>query len=236
MITLRVADDLPDRKMRLRSPASVQRPYPPRVGSEIWVGAVTTLTGAVAGGTISYALSRQQLNAARVQRNEEERKELQRRSEERRFQAYSNYLTCAQSYRNIAQAYYLHPDNRPTLSEIDTSLHAATDASALVFLVTESEGTHKGSIAILGAIWRAQKAIHHITQITSDDPWTELNNTLGSAIRQFQNAARIELSVNGPAEPWIMTNERSHPDILAEELKPRGGHAKEPLANTQAKD
>jgi hypothetical protein len=191
------------------------------------------LTGALAGGAISYVLSRQQLNDARLQRKEEASRELQRRSEERRFQAYSNYLTRARSYRDSVQAYYLHPDNRPTLAEIDTLLHSATDASALVFMVTESEGTYRGSIAILKAAWKAQTTIHHIAPIPVGDPWTELNNTFGQAIRDFQNAARVELGVNGPAEPWVMIDEKSHPDILAEEWKDRRQRGKAPSAGTQ---
>ena len=200
------------------------------MGSDVWVGAITTLTGAVAGGTISYVLSRQQLNDARLQRREEAKRELQRRSEERRFQAYSNYLTSAQSYRASVQAYYLHPDNRPTLTEIDILLRVATDASALVFLVTESEGTYRGSVAILEAVWKAQTTIHHIAPTPVGDPWTGLNNIFGQAIRDFQNAARVELGVKGPAEPWVNIDEESHPDILAQEWKVHRQQAKTPPA------
>jgi hypothetical protein len=119
------------------------------------------------------------------------------------------------------QAYYLHADNRPAIGDIDALLLAATDASSLVFLVVESEGTYTGCIAILKALWTAQTAIHHLTQVDADDPWTEINSDLGRATRDFQNAARDELGVIGPAEPWATYNEKSHPDILAMELEAR---------------
>lgn len=191
------------------------------MSNDVWVGAITTLIGAGLGGTISFILSRQQLKDARLQRQDRATQEQQRRSEDRRFQAYSEYLTRARSYRNGVQAYYLHSDNRPPLDEIDTLLHAATDASALVFLLVESEGTYRGCIAILEALWKAQTIVHHITSSTFDDPWTEINNELGRTTRDFQNSARQELGVRGPMEPWVRYDEKSHPDILAMELKAR---------------
>jgi hypothetical protein len=191
------------------------------VNTDIWVGAVTALIGAGLGGAISFVLNRQQSNDARLQRKEEELRERKRRSEDRRFQAYSDFLTRARSYRNAVQAYYLHADNRPPLGEVDALLLAATDASSLVFLVVESDGTYKGCITILQALWRTQTIIHHIEPSTADDPWTEINNELGRSTRNFQNAARHELGVSGPMEPWVTYNEKSHPDILATELKAR---------------
>jgi len=179
------------------------------------------LTGGLLGGAISFVLSRQQLNDARLQRKEEELRETKRRSEDRRFQAYSDFLTRARSYRNAVQAYYLHANNRPSLGEIDALLLAASDASSIVFLVVESDGTYKGCIAILQALWRTQTIIHHIEPSAADDPWTEINNELGRSTRDFQNAAKDELGVGGPMEPWVTYNEKSHPDILAAELKAR---------------
>lgn len=177
--------------------------YPPDVGSEVWVGAVTTLVGAALGGAISFALSRQQLNDARLQRKEQETNEKRRRSEDRRFQAYSEFLTRARSYRNSLESYYLHPDRGLDVKEIDSLLHSANDTSALVFLVVESEGTYEGCREVLRALWRAQRMVHQLEPTVADDPWPELDVLLGRATRGFQNAARAELGVEGPAEPWI---------------------------------
>src|SRR5690242_15252341 len=81
--------------------------YPHAVNGDVWVGAIATLVGGALGGAISFALSRQQLNDARLQRKEAEASEQRRRSEDRRFQAYSAFLTQARSYRHAVQAYYL---------------------------------------------------------------------------------------------------------------------------------
>jgi len=202
-------------------PTVVRLFYPPDVGNDVWVGAITTLVGAALGGAISFVLSRQQLKDARLQRKEDATREQHRRSEDRRFQAYSDFLTRARSYRHAVQAYYLHPDNRPSLDEIDALLHTANDASALVFLLVESKDAYEGCIAVMQALWRTQSIIHHLEPSSADDPWTEINNELGRSTREFQNSARSELEVSGPTEPWLTYNEKSHPDILATELKIR---------------
>jgi len=41
------------------------------MASDVWVGAVATLVGAALGGAISFVLSRQQIKAARSQREAE---------------------------------------------------------------------------------------------------------------------------------------------------------------------
>lgn len=184
------------------------------MGSDVWIGAMTTLIGALLGGGISFVLSRQQLNDARMQRDEEHKRTGLRRSEDRRFQAYSDYLAKARSYRDAVQAYYLHLNSRPLLDEIDRLLHDATNASNLVFLVVESEEVYTACIATLKAIWKAQQAVHHIGPKIDGDPWKDLNNSLGRATREFQNAARLELAVIGPAEPWTDIDELANPDIL----------------------
>jgi hypothetical protein len=193
--------------------------YSPDVGSDVWVGALTTLVGAVLGGTISFMLSRQQLNDARAQRKEAAELEQRRRSEDRRYEAYSDFLTRARSYRNAVQAYYLHADNRPSVSDIDVLLQAANDASTLVFLLVETEATYESCRVVLRALWKAQKIMHRIEPSSLDDPWSEINNDLGQATREFQNAARDELGVSGPARPWHEYFEKSHPVILATELR-----------------
>jgi hypothetical protein len=192
------------------------------VSNDIWVGAITTLVGAALGGAISFVLSRQQLNDARLQRKEEAAREQRRRSEDRRFQAYSEFIARARSYRNALQTYYLHPGNRLSVGEIDTLLHAAVDASTLAFLVVESESAYEGCRAVTQALWRAQAVIHGTESGSTNDPWTELNNELGRATREFQNVVRNELGVSGPAHPWDTSAEESHPDIREAELRARG--------------
>ena len=79
------------------------------VSNDVWVGAITALIGTGVGGAISFILSPQQLKDARLQRQDEATQERQRRSEDRRFQAYSEYLTRARSHRNGVQAVLLTP-------------------------------------------------------------------------------------------------------------------------------
>jgi hypothetical protein len=172
------------------------------VSSDVWIGAVTTLAGAVLGGAISFLLSRQQMREARRQRQEEDARERRRRSADRRFEAYADFLTRARSFRNAAESFYLRPRRDAPLKEIDSLLQAANDASALVFLVVEDNATYKACRHVLRALSRARVVIHDIEPPGPADPWDELNGVLGRATREFQNAARNELGVAGPAEPW----------------------------------
>ena len=172
------------------------------MSSDVWIGAVTTLAGAGLGGAISFLLSRQQMREARRQRQEEDAREHRRRSADRRFEAYADFLTRARSFRNAVEAYYLQSGHKPSLKEIDSLLQSANDASALVFLVVEDDATYEGCRTVLRALSRARKVIHGIEKPESADPWDELNIMLGRATREFQNAARDELEVAGPAEPW----------------------------------
>jgi hypothetical protein len=179
------------------------------MNSDVWVGAITTLIGAVLGGAISFILSRQQLNDARRQRKETEIADRRRRSEDRRFQAYSEFLTRTRSYRNAVEAYYLHSDDSPSINSLDALLQEANDASALTFLVVESEDTYQGCITVMHALWKARSAIHGFEAQRPDDPWREINEEFGRAMRQLQNAARDELGVGGPTHPWG-ADERSY--------------------------
>jgi hypothetical protein len=192
-------------------PAVVGLPYPSDVDNSVWVGAVTTLVGVGLGGIISFALSHQQLKDARLQREEQEKIDERKRSTDRRLQAYSEFLTQARSYRNAVEAYYLHPDNRPSLNKIDELDHAANDASSVVFLLVEGEGTFEGCVEVLRALWRTQAIIHHSESSAADDPWTKINGVLGRSTREFQNAARKELGVTGPAKPWVTYDEEPPP-------------------------
>jgi hypothetical protein len=181
------------------------------VSTDVWVGAITTLVGAALGGAISFVLSRQQLNDARLQRKESEEAERRRRSEDGRFQAYSEFLSCVRSYRNAVQAYYLHSDSRPSINELDALLQRANDTSALVFLLVEDEETYQGCRAVLNALWKARTITHGIESSSTDDPWLELNMEFGSNMRHFQNAARDELGVSGPTHAWDVPDARVYP-------------------------
>jgi hypothetical protein len=194
-------------------PAVVSLPYSPDVGSDVWVGAITTLVGAALGGTISFVLSHQQLNDARMQRAEDATRDKHRRSEDRRFEAYSDFLIRARSCRNAVQGYYLHSDSRPSIEELDVLLQAANDTSALVFLLVETEGTYQACRAVLQALWRTRAIIHNIESSSTDNPWDELYEDFGRAGREFQIAARNELGVSGPVHPWIPSDESSHANI-----------------------
>jgi hypothetical protein len=70
------------------------------VNASLWVGALVSLAGVAFGGAISFALSRQQLRDARAQRIEDDLRASRRRNEDRRFAAYSDFLTRARTYRD----------------------------------------------------------------------------------------------------------------------------------------
>lgn len=176
--------------------------YSRGMSSDVWVGAATTLAGAVLGGAISFLLSREQAREGRRQRQEDDAREYRRRSSDRRFQAYAEFLTRTRSFRNAVETYYLQPRHQPSLKEIDSLLQSANDASALVFLVVESDDTYEGCRNVLRALWQARALIHGIEPPASGDSWNTLNVQLGRATREFQNCARIELGVGGPTMPW----------------------------------
>lgn len=193
-------------------PVAVRLPYPLDMGNDVWIVAIPTLLGAALGGAISFVLSRQQWKG-------EELRERHRRSDDRRFQAYAEFLIRERSYRNAVEAYYLHPDNRPSINELNVLLHAAQDASTLVFLVVESEDTYKGCISVMRILSRARAIIHGIESSSADDPWPELEIEFRRATHKFQNAARNELEVSGSTSQWAASAERSHPDMRGAELK-----------------
>jgi hypothetical protein len=176
------------------------------VSSDVWIGAATTLAGAILGGAISFLLSSRQVREARRQRQEDDTRERRRLSIDRRFTAYADFLTRARSFRNAAEAYYSQPGRGPSLTEVDSLLQSANDASALVFLVVEGEQTYEGCREVLRALQRARKVIHGTAPDADADtdagPWPELNLLLGRATREFQNSVRNELEVSGPIAAW----------------------------------
>jgi hypothetical protein len=176
--------------------------YPCGMSTDVWVGAITTLVGGLLGGAISFVVSRQQAKDARRQRAEDDIHDRRRRSEDRRYTVYSDFLSQVRSFRNALEAYYARPRDRPRLSDLDSLLHSANDKSALVFLVVESRETYEGCRSVLRALRRSRVILHKIEESPVSDPWRELNMLLGQATRDFQNAARNELGVSGPTVPW----------------------------------
>jgi hypothetical protein len=85
---------------------------------------------------------------------------------------------------------------------VNSLLQSANDASALVFLVAESEQTYQGCRNVLRALGQAREIIHEADPGTAGDQWADLNALLGRAAREFQNSARIELGVIGPIAVW----------------------------------
>lgn len=172
------------------------------MGTDLWLGTVTTLIGAALGGSISFIVSRQQIKSAWMQREADAAEERNRRSEDRRFTAYSEFITHARSSRNALQAYYQHSSSRPSIKELDTLLQAAQDSSTLVFLLVESEEAHDGCLAVVRSLGIARDIIHGVRPSSTDNPWTELNRLFGRSTRNFQNAVRTELGVSGPTKSW----------------------------------
>jgi hypothetical protein len=118
-------------------------PYLAGVATDLWLGAATTLIGAALGGSISFIVSRQQIKSAWMQREADAVHERNRRSEDRRFAAYSEFITHARSFRNALRVYYQHSDNRPSIKELDALLQVTQDSSTLVFLLVASEEAYQ---------------------------------------------------------------------------------------------
>jgi hypothetical protein len=71
--------------------------------------------------------------------------------------------------------------------------------------VLETERTYKACRGVLRALEHAQNAAYEDAGCPSDNPSDETSNELGRAMREFQNAARAELEVNGPEWPWVQS-------------------------------
>ena len=175
------------------------------MSSELWVGALTTLAGAVLGGAISFLLSRQQILEARAQRKEEASLDRNRRSVERRFNAYAEFLTSARSYRNAVRPATI---TKAAFADIDALAQAADAAGSLITLVAESETTIAASHKLMPAISVAQDVIHDPDRDSREARKPEAIDMLVLSLRQFQAAAREELDVGGVDRSWILTHGR----------------------------
>jgi HAMP domain-containing protein len=169
------------------------------VSSDLWLGAITTLSGAVLGGAISFVLSRQQIKEARVQRAQDASRERHRRSLDRRIDAYADFYTRARSFRNA-----LRPGQqvvpRLTADEIGALARSAHGASSLVFLLVESPRTRDACREVVLAMSDAQGVIDDHDSPPPDKPWPALNERMAIMLREFQAAARAELEVDGSAD------------------------------------
>jgi hypothetical protein len=94
---------------------------------------------------------------------------------DRRFAAYSEFLTRTRSLRNAAEAHYLQLGHGPSLAEMESLQQSANDASALVFLVLESEQTYQACRHVLRALGQARWIIHETEPDAAGDPWADLN-------------------------------------------------------------
>src|SRR5690348_13263424 len=135
----------------------------------LWFGAVTTLAGAALGGAISLALNRQQMKDARAQRTEEDLRERYRRSVNRRFDAYAEFITQALAYRNAIRVFVDGRSLRPSANDLNVLATAADAASSRVFMVLENQTTFESCRAILAAIRKIQSMVNDGDSGPSDD-------------------------------------------------------------------
>jgi hypothetical protein len=161
------------------------------------------LLGVVLGGAVSFVLSRQQIKDARAQRVDEAARERDKRSEDRRIQAYSAFLTLVRSFRNALMNYYSRPQGKVTLDVLHELMREADDASALVFFVVETPEVYDACRAVLRAMEKALDIVQNVDSDSPKDVQQELRGLIGSALRDFQISARGELGfVRGVIQPW----------------------------------
>ena len=174
------------------------------MGTSAWLAPVAGLVGVLLGGLVSFAVSYQQIREARSQRADEANQERQRRSEDRRFKAYADFIMSHRAVQNALHFYYTQAAVKPGLNDIDELLQAAYNSSAMVFLVAETERTSNACAGVLRILHRTQDLIHQNTGNPVDSgTGAELNVTLGRTMREFENATRAELGVSGPEWTWI---------------------------------
>lgn len=164
------------------------------MSSDLWVGAIATLSGAAIGGAISLVISRQQLKAADAQRAKDAERERHSRSIERRLSAYADFLDKARSCRNALRPYGNQPVPLLAPRDISALARSANGASPYAFLVVESRRTR----AALGELVRTMNGIQRVLDDDldpADKPWPELNERIKSALDEFEDAARQELEV-----------------------------------------
>jgi hypothetical protein len=171
------------------------------VNADLWFGAVTTLAGAALGGAISYVLSRQQIREARAQRLEVEHWDRARRSVERRFDVYKDFLTQARRLRNaIRPPYGPGSGLRIPVADIDDLARATDAAGTVVFLVSESPRTQAACANVMRTISAAEDAVHRFSRDPEGLRLDKVNNDFEHVLRAFQAAAREELGAVDPSK------------------------------------
>ena len=173
--------------------------------TSVWLASVTGLVGVVLGGLVSLAVSRQQIREAHALRADEASQERYRRSVDRRFEAFSEFIIQHRAARGALLFYYSQLEGKPSLSDISKIIRSARDSAAMTFLVLETERTYKACRGVLLALEQAQNAVYETAGDPSANPSREIQLVLGRAMREFQNAARAELEVGGPEWPWEET-------------------------------
>src|ERR1700722_8391123 len=161
---------------------------------DLWFGSATTLAGAFLGGLISYFLSRQQIQEARRQHLEEWRLQRDQSSKERRFSAYSDFITRARAYRGAIRSLPRQPLDQSEIKQVDELSADADSTSSLVFLTLESAATYDACRSVLKAIGASQSYIHR----PADKDWSQIDefeDRLAASLREFQAASRDELGV-----------------------------------------
>jgi hypothetical protein len=173
------------------------------VSSGIWLASATGLIGVVLGGLVSLAVSRQQIQEARKQRSDQALQERRRLSIDRRFNAYSAFITRHRAVQYAVRSYYTRAADKPSLADIQAALQSAYDSVAMVFLVAEAQRTYDACRGVLGALRQVESMARENEQPSNERLWQELKVEMGRTMREFQNAARGELEVNGPEWLWV---------------------------------
>jgi hypothetical protein len=134
---------------------------------------------------------------ARAQRAEEFSREKQRRSADRRFDAYADFLTKARSFRNAIRQDGERRDPVFTTEAIDAIARSAHASSSLVFLVVESTATYDACRALVRVMRSVESLLHSSGPDARDDQWLELGHEMAHLLRVFQAGAREELEIGG---------------------------------------
>ena len=163
--------------------------------SDLWVGAIITLSGATLGGAISLVINRQQLKAAHAQRAEDAEQDKHQRSIDRRFSAYADLLDKARSFRDALRPYGNQPIPLLAPKDVSALARSAHAVSPLAFLVVESRRTRVALGELATAMSDIQRDLDDDRSGPTDKPWADLNTRIKSALDKFEDAARQELEV-----------------------------------------
>jgi hypothetical protein len=124
---------------------------------------------------------------------------------ERRFDAYSDFLKRARSYRNVVRESVI---TEATFQDVDALAHAADSAGSLIPLVAESSKTIEACHRTLRAVRITQGVVHDPDQDSRMARRSKAVDELVLSLRQFQAEAREELGVGGVDRSWILTRGR----------------------------